>query len=125
METDTVGPEVEYFYLNNERFETGSVVNSNSLVIARVSDASGINISDAGIGHKMSLTLDGARTFADVDSYFESDPETPGAGVIAYPLSDVAPGSHSLELTVWGQRQQQLEGEDRLPGCSGFRSGDL
>ena len=101
VETDTVGPEVEYFYLNNERFETGSVVNSNSLVIARVSDASGINISDAGIGHKMSLTLDGARTFADVDSYFESDPETPGAGVIAYPLSDVAPGSHSLELTVW------------------------
>ncbi len=86
VETDTVGPEVEYFYLNNERFETGSVVNSNSLVIARVSDASGINISDAGIGHKMSLTLDGARTFADVDSYFESDPETPGAGVIAYPL---------------------------------------
>ena len=25
VETDTVGPEVEYFYLNNERFETGSV----------------------------------------------------------------------------------------------------
>ena len=99
--TDTVGPKVEYFYLNNERFESGGVVNANSLVIARVSDASGINLSDAGIGHKMSLTLDGSKTFADIDGYFESDPETPGAGVIAYPLSDITPGNHSLELTVW------------------------
>lgn len=99
--TDTVGPKVEYFYLNNERFESGGVVNANSLVIARVRDASGINLSDAGIGHKMSLTLDGSKTFADIDGYFESDPETPGAGVIAYPLSDITPGNHSLELTVW------------------------
>lgn len=98
---DTTAPDIESFYLNSKAFVDGGVVNSNPLVFATVYDASGINLSDTGIGHQLSLTLDGKKYFTDVNSYFSSDPEREGAGNICYPLEDLVPGKHTLTLTVW------------------------
>lgn len=100
-DTDTSGPAVEKFYLNNHYFASGGVVNSNPVVFARVSDESGINLSDGGIGHKMLLTLDNKIIYDDVNFSYTSDPEDYRAGEIVYPLSDITPGSHSLEFEVW------------------------
>lgn len=75
---DTQGPAIEWFYINSDRFEPGDAVSANSIVRIRVSDPSGINLSDAGIGHKMSLTLDNKKIFSDVDSYFTVDPDAEG-----------------------------------------------
>ena len=99
--TDTQGPSIESLYLNNDWFESGDVVNSSPVLFARVSDPSGINLSDAGIGHKMSAIVDGNLVYDDVSTYFTSDPDTPGAGDVCYPLNGLTPGRHTLLFTVW------------------------
>lgn len=98
---DDEGPQVEYLYLNNRNFNPGDVVNSNPVLFARVSDPSGINLSNAGIGHKITAVVDGSTIYDDVSSFFTSDPEEEGAGTVSYPISGLAPGKHELVFTVW------------------------
>lgn len=101
VEEDTEGPVITRFVLNSDYFTPGGLTHGSPVVLADFSDISGINISDAGIGHKMSLRLDKSTNYMDVDSYYTPDPMTEGGGSIAYPLDGLAPGEHSLELTVW------------------------
>lgn len=98
---DIQGPEIEKFYLNYPEFTDGMMVNANPVVHASFFDESGINVSESGIGHKMSVTLDGNRIFDDVNTYYTPDAENPTGGYIAYPLSDLTPGEHTLKLTVY------------------------
>ena len=57
-------------------------------------------ISNVGIGHQMSATLDGKTQYTDLSQYF-----TPAAGntggTIAYPLESLIPGEHSIRFRVW------------------------
>lgn len=98
---DIDGPTIESFVLNSYSFSDGDVVHSNPIAIASFSDESGINMSDAGIGHKMSLMLDNNKMFDDLGNYFIPDTESDGKGSIAYPLTGLEPGEHELKLTVW------------------------
>lgn len=98
---DFDGPEIECFVINSTAFNDGDVVHANPVAIATFRDDSGINISDAGIGHKMSLTLDSNKVYDDLCNYFTPDTELEGRGSIAYPLAELEPGEHSLKLTVW------------------------
>lgn len=100
-DNDTDGPTVEEFYLNNRHFSSGGVVNTSPVVFARVSDESGINLSDGGIGHKMLLTLDQKTIYDDVNFSYSCDPEDYRAGEIVYPLDGLVPGLHTLEFEVW------------------------
>lgn len=97
---DTEGPEIRYFYINDSGFEQGGLVNTNPVIFASFSDESGINLSESGIGHKLLLTLDGKEYFDDVSSYFTAEPSEPGSGSIIYPMNGLAPGKHTLELSV-------------------------
>lgn len=99
--SDTDGPEISSFYLESSDFESGKSYGPSPLVYATFEDESGINVSDAGIGHCMTLKLDGKKTFSDVADYYEPDAVTPGKGSVAYPLDGLEPGPHALELTVW------------------------
>lgn len=98
---DTIPPTINSAYLNHESFTNGSIVNEQPMFIADLSDDIGINLSMAGIGHQMTLKLDDNRTFSDVALYFTPSPDGSPAGTIAYPLSDLAEGNHSLTLRVW------------------------
>lgn len=98
---DNEGPVIERFVINSDSFSDGDLSHANSVVFASFSDESGINISDAGIGHKMSLILDNDRVFDDVSNYFTPDSEIDGKGSIAYPLTNLQPGEHNLTLSVW------------------------
>ncbi|MDE6681795.1 MAG: type IX secretion system sortase PorU, partial [Muribaculaceae bacterium] len=100
-EPDDKAPEIESFYLNNPAFTNGAVVTSNPIVFATFSDESGINVSDAGIGHQMVLTLDGKKVFNDLNTFFTADPSREGTGSICYPLEGLEPGKHTLTLSVW------------------------
>ncbi len=100
-EEDTKGPQIRLFGLNHEQFKPGETVHTSPIVMATVADESGINVSDAGIGHKMTLQLDGKTYFNDVNNYYTPDADDSTAGSILYPLSDLEPGRHTLRLTVW------------------------
>lgn len=101
VEDDFDGPSITDFYLNNPSFIDGKAIGPNTMVYATLSDPSGINLSEAGIGHKMTISLDGKKWYDDVNLYYDPDSETYERGAISYPLSGIEPGDHSLTLTVW------------------------
>ncbi len=98
---DNEGPAISSFYLNNENFKNGQTTHSAPLVIASFSDPSGINLSEAGIGHRITLTLDGTESYDDIISYFMPELGNSNGGSFAYPLSGLEAGNHYLELKVW------------------------
>lgn len=100
-EPDTEAPVIEYAYLNHETFTDGSTVNEAPMFIAKVSDNVGINLSSAGIGHQMSLKLDGASSINDVAFYYTPSADGTPSGTVAYPLESLSEGNHSLSFRVW------------------------
>lgn len=104
VKADTIGPNIEMMVLNGTEFKDGDLVNESPLLMARVSDASGINLSSSGIGHSMTLTLDDKNAVNDLSAYFtpiNTDSENGSAGNINYQLADLEPGGHTLKLKVW------------------------
>ena len=100
--TDTIGPKIITMRLNDETFVDGANVNESPLLLATVSDESGVNFSSAGIGHTMTLTLDGTISYNDLISYYTPMFAEEGTlGSINYQLSDLPPGPHTLRLRVW------------------------
>lgn len=98
---DFEGPKMIEFYINNPSFVSGSQVGPNPVVTAKFYDESGISVSEAGIGHNISLCLDGRVYFDDAAQYYVPDENRPGAGSLTYSLGEVAQGDHTLEFTVW------------------------
>lgn len=101
-ETDTVAPRINEFYLNHSSFKSGDKVNESPVAIARISDNRGINLSLAGIGHQMTMWLDGpSKTYNDVADYFTPSADDTASGTIAYPLGNLSDGAHSLRMRIW------------------------
>lgn len=98
--TDSVGPDITYCYLNTTNFSDGDIVNESPVLFAAFNDASGINLSTAGIGHNMSITIDKTINFNDVDNYYTPD-TTGNSGSICYPIENLDEGEHNLTLRVW------------------------
>lgn len=49
----------------------------------------------------MLVSLDGKNHFDDVTLYYTPDENNPLGGGIAYPLSGIEPGEHTLSFVVW------------------------
>lgn len=99
---DTIGPVIRFLGLNSENFNNEDQVNESPVVLAEITDESGINYSTAGIGHTMTLTLDGSTTYSNLLDYYTPRSASSGSsGTLSYPLTDLAPGRHLLRLRVW------------------------
>lgn len=99
---DTEAPVIEYFYLNHSSFKNGDKVNESPMAIAYVSDNIAINLSMAGIGHQMTMWLDGAeKTYTDVSQFYTPSSDGTPSGTIAYQLDNLQDGEHTLRLRVW------------------------
>ncbi len=92
---DTKGPEIELF------------VDKNNVVEAGISDENGINLSQAGIGHEMTLTLNDTLQIV-VNQYFIN---TNGYtnGQLKYALGKLPPGKHTIKLKVWDTYNNSTE----------------
>lgn len=100
-EPDSLAPTIEYAYLNHPSFSNGDIVNEQPMFIAGVTDDVGINLSMSGIGHQMSLKLDDSRSYSDVSLYYTPAVDGSAGGSIAYPISDLQEGNHTLTLRIW------------------------
>lgn len=98
---DVDGPEIHKFTLNHDGFKDGDLSYKSPVVYATFSDESGINISDAGIGHSLMLTLDGKTVYDDIHNFYSPDLEDSRMGSIMYQLPEIPPGRHELTLSVW------------------------
>lgn len=99
--TDSVAPVIEYIYMDHESFRPGGVTDATPMLVARVSDDTGINMSTTGVGHSMTLRIDDGTLLTDVASAYIPDEDGTDAGVIRYRLPEVSSGSHTATLKVW------------------------
>lgn len=98
---DNEGPVIERFTLNSDNFQNGDVTHDSPVVYASFSDPSGINLSQGGIGHKLTLVLDDNIVYDNLTNAYTPDPDDYSRGSLAFILSSIEPGEHKLKLTVW------------------------
>lgn len=97
--SDSVGPTVRC-YINSTAFRSGDVVGSNPVFIAEVNDENGINAAGVGIGHDITVSLNGADNEI-VNSSFSYSARSCTDGKVVYQLSDLADGVYTLTFKVW------------------------
>lgn len=98
---ETSGPQIQ-LYLNDEWFVNGSTTHANPMVYARLNDESGINLSGAGIGHDLLVTLTGpVNEEYVVNDFYESEPGGYQSGELRYQLRELPMGDYTLNLRAW------------------------
>ena len=95
---DTEGPEVRLF-IDDTTFQSGGIADSDPDGLALLYDESGINAVGLGIGHNLTLTLDGEEI--NVNSYYSADLDDFQRGTVRYPFYNLETGRHSLEIRAW------------------------
>ena len=99
---DGKGPVIEIFF-DNTNFRNASLVNSNTKLLVKLSDETGLNTTGTGVGHKfVGILNDQENDPIDFTNYFTSDLNSNGkAGEINYPFSNLASGEYKLEVKAW------------------------
>ena len=98
---DNEGPVID-LYMNDENFIDGGIVNENPLLIAKITDESGVNTVGNGIGHDITLSIDDNSTEKIVlNSFYESNIDDYKSGEINYPNSSLTIGQHTMTIKAW------------------------
>lgn len=98
---DSEGPSIRLF-MNDTLFREGGVTDNAPILIAHLSDRSGINATGTGIGHDIIAWLDDDISSAVVlNNLFRSDMGVHSSGSLAYPLMITERGEHTISLRAW------------------------
>ncbi|MFA5328972.1 MAG: type IX secretion system sortase PorU [Prolixibacteraceae bacterium] len=119
--SDSDGPQINLF-INSESFQDGGTVSASSVLLANISDDTGINTAGTGIGHDITAILDDDYTNIMVlNDYFQSDKDQYLSGKIVYPLTKLTEGEHVLKLKVWDVLNNSAEKEIHFVVKDNFR----
>lgn len=106
---DDIGPEID-LYMNDENFANGGLTDSKPLFIAKVTDENGINTSGNGIGHDITLIIDGNTASPIIlNNYYEADLDTYKSGEVNFQFIDLEEGPHTLTFKVWDVNNNSSE----------------
>ena len=98
---DSIGPSM-FCYLNSPSFVNGGKVNATPYFIAEIYDESGINATGQGIGHNMTLIIDGKTTMTyDLNDSFSFDYGSYQSGKVGFLLPTLSAGEHKLMFRSW------------------------
>jgi hypothetical protein len=97
---DTTGPVIR-LYLDTRGFRPGDVVSASPVLIADLADASGINTSGSGVGHRLEAWLDDQSQSTDLSATYQSKPDTYQEGTVEYKFGALAQGTHTLRMRAW------------------------
>jgi hypothetical protein len=98
---DLNGPEINLF-MNDMSFRTDGLTDNDPVLLAFVSDESGINTTGTGIGHDIAAVLDGdIENIYILNDYYESELDDCTKGLVTYPFSSLSPGKHVLSFKIW------------------------
>ncbi|UXX80394.1 type IX secretion system sortase PorU [Reichenbachiella carrageenanivorans] len=86
-------------YLNDTTFQSGETVGPSPVLMVKLTDESGINISNAGFGNELMLYLNDEEPVV-VNEYYEASLDTYQEGWITYPFDNLAAGRHELTLVA-------------------------
>ncbi|SEI81696.1 Peptidase family C25 [Dyadobacter sp. SG02] len=99
QQKDTIPPKLAG-YLNTPAFRDGDTVEPSSVLVLQMSDASGISISRAGIGHDITMTLNDTLTVV-LNDYYVANLDNYQSGTINYPLNNLPAGKYIVRVKVW------------------------
>jgi len=98
---DTDGPEIK-LYMDDLSFKDGGITGETPMLIAQLTDMSGINTISNAIGHDIVATLDGDNSSSIVlNSYYSADIDSYRSGEVRYKFSQLTQGEHTLTLKAW------------------------
>lgn len=98
---DSIGPSV-FCYLNTPSFTNGDKVNATPYFMAEIYDESGINATGTGIGHDMTLVIDGSPAMTyNLNDSFSFDYGSYQSGKVGFAIPTLATGSHKLMFRSW------------------------
>ena len=97
--SDNTAPAIA-LYMNDTTFMNGGIVSPDATLLARRHDASGINVSEYGIGSTMVAILDDDEVYV-VSDYYIADEDDFTKGWLNFPLRNLAAGKHTITLKVW------------------------
>ncbi|MEC5394247.1 type IX secretion system sortase PorU [Bergeyella sp. RCAD1439] len=104
-------PPKVHLYMNNTHFADGGITDQNPTLLACITDNTGINSTGSGIGHDITVILDGEVVNTIVLNDFFAAGESNGClnpsladyqkGSVTYPFRNLTPGTHQLTFKVW------------------------
>ncbi len=97
--TDQEPPQLD-MYLNDIAFVNGSVVESSSLLIARVFDENGLNISENSINQNITLTLNDNEPIV-INDFYTANVDDFQNGFVTYPLDGLEAGKYTATIKLW------------------------
>ena len=98
---DPEGP-IIFAYLHDESFQNGDRVNATPLFVAKLTDDSGISSSGNGIGHDLSICVDGRSDLTyNINDYYVHEFGDFTRGTVAYNIPMLENGPHSLTFRAW------------------------
>ncbi len=106
---DYWGPKIS-LYINDTLFVSGGTTNENPTLLLLLQDESGINISNASIGHDIVLVIDGDESNQIIlNDFYCADLNTYISGTLQYTIQNLEEGEHTLTVTVWDTRNNVSE----------------
>ena len=107
---DAIAPTVQLF-MDDDSFVSGGLTGLNSLLIGKLFDLSGINTSNAGVGHELTATLDNDPTkLVIVNDSYTAAVDDFTHGQLRYDYKNIAPGPHTLKVKAWDTYNNSAEG---------------
>jgi hypothetical protein len=109
--TDDKGPTINIF-LNDSKFVSGGISDSNPKLIVALTDSSGINTTGTGIGHDLIATIYGdTEKNIILNDYYKADNDSYQKGKAEFQLTNLAVGSNKIRVKAWDSYNNSSEGE--------------
>lgn len=95
--TDETTPEISLYI--NDTTSQNKIIGSNILLFAKLSDESGINVSNYGVGGGIEAILDDSISF-DISQYYNTLRDTYQTGWVLFPIDDLSTGQHTITVNT-------------------------
>lgn len=116
---DYESPDVRLF-INDTNFISGGFTDENPILLAFITDESGINTIGNSIGHDIIAILDdNSQDPFILNEYYQSDINTYKSGSLRFPMYNLLPGTHTLKFLIWDVNNNPAEVTTRFNVAAG------
>ena len=98
---DNIGPEIK-LYLNDEKFVFGGITNENPILIMKIRDENGINITGRGVGRDISMIINNDNTKnTSLNDYYQAKMDSYQEGEVRFQLKGLSQGKNMLKTAAF------------------------
>ncbi len=107
---DDTPPVVDVF-MNTEDFAFGGITDADPVLLVKLEDDFGINVSGTSIGHDLTAVIDenGSNTIV-LNDFYEAEVDDYRKGKVNFPLNNLEQGRHSIRIKAWDIANNSGEG---------------